>query len=176
MRLLQALTNSLKLQGGLKTLGPRLGEGRGGVLPIMAYTGRHRPKGVPFSNFRNMNGCGFRLSQSRSHGFLVWCGRTRLSLARSRFALGARTIALRAHCRATRSKARLVSKSSADSTSWSIWKGRKIWVFFPYIKWPNRPAEEFIYTVKKSIKCSGFVISSYLKDSAFTAIERNAKF
>ena len=44
---------------------------------------------------------------------------TKLSLARSRFALGtrrsalgARTIALRAHCRATRSKARLVSKSS----------------------------------------------------------------
>ena len=37
---------------------------------------------------------------------------TKLSLARSRFALGARTIALHAHCRATRSKARLVSKSS----------------------------------------------------------------
>ena len=38
---------------------------------------------------------------------------TKLSLARaSRSALGARTIALRAHCRATRSKARLVSKSS----------------------------------------------------------------
>ena len=59
-----------------------------------------------------------RLSQSRSHGFLVWCGRTwheafARSLARaSRSALGARTIALRAHCRATRSKARLVSKSS----------------------------------------------------------------
>ena len=35
-----------------------------------------------------------RLSQSRSLGFLVWCGRTRLSLAR-----------------ASRSKARLVSKS-----------------------------------------------------------------
>ena len=34
------------------------------------------------------------------------------SLARSRFALGARTIALRAHCRATRSKARLVNKSN----------------------------------------------------------------
>ena len=34
-----------------------------------------------------------------------------LSLARSPFALGARTIALGAHCRATRSKARLVSKS-----------------------------------------------------------------
>ena len=32
-------------------------------------------------------------------------------LARSRFALGARTIVLRAHCRATRSKAGLVSKS-----------------------------------------------------------------
>ena len=54
-----------------------------------------------------------RLSQSRSHGFLIWCGRTRheLSLARSRFAFGARTISLRAQCRATRSKARLVSKS-----------------------------------------------------------------
>ena len=36
---------------------------------------------------------------------------TSFSLARSRFALGARTIALRAHCRATRSKARLVGKS-----------------------------------------------------------------
>jgi len=35
----------------------------------------------------------------------------KLSLARSRFVLGARTIALRAHCHATRSKARLVSKS-----------------------------------------------------------------
>ena len=27
----------------------------GGVLPIMAYTGRIRPKGVPFSGFRYMN-------------------------------------------------------------------------------------------------------------------------
>ena len=34
------------------------------------------------------------------------------SLARSCFALGARTITLRAHCRATRSKGRLVSKST----------------------------------------------------------------
>ena len=42
-----------------------------------------------------------RLSQSRSLGFLVWCGRTRHD----------RTIALRAASRATRSKARLVSKS-----------------------------------------------------------------
>ena len=56
-----------------------------------------------------------RLSKSRSHGFLVWCGRIRherrRAFARSPFALGARTIALGAHCRATRSKARLVSKS-----------------------------------------------------------------
>ena len=28
----------------------------GGVLPIMAYTGRLRPKGVPFSAFRYMKG------------------------------------------------------------------------------------------------------------------------
>jgi len=28
----------------------------GGVLPIMAYTGRLRPKGVPFSGFRYMKG------------------------------------------------------------------------------------------------------------------------
>ena len=48
-----------------------------------------------------------RLSQSRSLSFLVWCGRTSF---RS-LALRARTIAVRAHCRATRSKARLVSKS-----------------------------------------------------------------
>ena len=39
-----------------------------------------------------------------------------LSLVRSHFALGACTIALRAHCRATRSKARLVSKSTDKST------------------------------------------------------------
>ena len=29
---------------------------RGGVLPIMAYTGRLRPKGVPFSGFRYKKG------------------------------------------------------------------------------------------------------------------------
>ena len=28
----------------------------GGVLPIMAYTGRLRPKGVPFSGFKYMKG------------------------------------------------------------------------------------------------------------------------
>ena len=35
------------------------GGGRGegvGVLPIMAHTGRLRPKGVPFSRFRYMKG------------------------------------------------------------------------------------------------------------------------
>ena len=31
----------------------------GGVLPIMAYTGRLRPKGVPFSGFRYIKGWGF---------------------------------------------------------------------------------------------------------------------
>ena len=30
-----------------------------GVLPIMAYTGRLRPTGVPFSGFRYMKGWGF---------------------------------------------------------------------------------------------------------------------
>ena len=45
---------------------------------------------------------------------LFWSGVVRpgtKAFARSRFALGARTIVLRAHCRATRSKARLVSKT-----------------------------------------------------------------
>jgi len=30
--------------------------GGGGVLPIMAFTGRLRPKGVPFSGFRYIKG------------------------------------------------------------------------------------------------------------------------
>ena len=55
-----------------------------------------------------------RLSQSRSRGFLVWCGRTRGFRS---LALRGRTIALRAHCRATRSKARLVSKSTLFAVS-----------------------------------------------------------
>ena len=33
--------------------------GGGGVLPIMAFTGRLRPKGVSFSGFRYMKGKGF---------------------------------------------------------------------------------------------------------------------
>ena len=35
--------------------------GGGGVLPLMAYTGRLRPKGVPFSGFRCMKGSGFHM-------------------------------------------------------------------------------------------------------------------
>ena len=34
----------------------RIPGGGGGVLPIMAYTGRLRPKGVPFSGFRYIKG------------------------------------------------------------------------------------------------------------------------
>ena len=73
-----------------------------------------------------------RLSQSRSHGFLVWCGRTRheLSLVRS--------LALRAHCRATRSKARLVSKSTILQVTESA--------FFPrshgFLVWCGRTRHE----------------------------------
>ena len=37
------------------------GGGGGGLLPIMAYTGRLRPKGEPFSGFRYMKGYGFHL-------------------------------------------------------------------------------------------------------------------
>ena len=33
-----------------------------GVLPMMAYTGRLRPKGVPFSGFRYMKGYSLSLS------------------------------------------------------------------------------------------------------------------
>jgi len=38
--------------GGKSSWGP----GGGGVLPIKAYTGRLRPKGVPFSGFRYIKG------------------------------------------------------------------------------------------------------------------------
>ena len=31
-------------------------KGGGGLLPTMAFTGRPRPKGVPFSGFRYMKG------------------------------------------------------------------------------------------------------------------------
>ena len=39
---------------------PRGGRG-GGVLPMMAYSGRLRPKGVSFSVFRCMKGVGISL-------------------------------------------------------------------------------------------------------------------
>ena len=38
---------------------PEGGGGGGEVLPIMAYTGRLRPKRVPFSGFRYIKGWGF---------------------------------------------------------------------------------------------------------------------
>ena len=42
--------------------------------------------------------------------------------------------------------------------------------------WMNyRPAEKF-YGLIKTIKCSIFVIDSYLKVSAFTAVKRDVKF
>ena len=37
-------------------VGIAMDPGGGGVLPIMAYTGRFRPKGVPFSGFRYIKG------------------------------------------------------------------------------------------------------------------------
>ena len=79
-----------------------------------------------------------RLSQRRSLGFLVWCGRTRherrafarsrFALARSRSALRARTIALRAHSRATRSKARLVSKSNFEFMTSDPRQDDRFWI------------------------------------------------
>jgi len=42
-------TNNLSVHLKVCSLEPR---GGGGVLPIMAYTGRLHPKGVPFSGFR----------------------------------------------------------------------------------------------------------------------------
>ena len=36
-----------------------MGEVGGGVLPIMAFSGRSPPKGVPFSILRYMKGYGF---------------------------------------------------------------------------------------------------------------------
>ena len=46
----------------------------GGVLPIMAYTGRFRPKGVPFSGFSYMKGLGFySLKYTKGQGnMLFW--------------------------------------------------------------------------------------------------------
>ena len=38
------------------------------------------------------------------------------------------------------------------------------------------PTDRLLMAVKKLRKGSGFVIYSYLKDSAFTAVKRRAKF
>ena len=50
------ITKFVKTPRRLEDSGSTVGGGGGGVLPILAYTGRRRPKGVPFSGFRNMNG------------------------------------------------------------------------------------------------------------------------
>ena len=44
-------TRNVWVSGGVREPG-------GGVLPMMAYTGRLRPKGVCFSDFRYMKGYG----------------------------------------------------------------------------------------------------------------------
>ena len=41
-------------------------EGGGGVLPMMAYTERLCPKGVPFSGFKCMKGSGFHLLKKKN--------------------------------------------------------------------------------------------------------------
>ena len=46
----KALRDDVTVLGGSAMLGGW------GVLPIMAYTGRLRPKGVPFSGFRYIKG------------------------------------------------------------------------------------------------------------------------
>ena len=45
---------------------------------------------------------------------------------------------------------------------------------FGSVKAPKGLTDEF-YGIKKSIKCSIFVIDSYLKDSTFTAVTRDAR-
>ena len=50
-----------------------------GVLPITAYTGRLRQKGVPFSGFRNMKGYGVSLfgeNEKEGKSVIAVCKRT----------------------------------------------------------------------------------------------------
>ena len=61
-----------------------------------------------------------------------------------------------------------------DFSSWSIYKGREI-CRLGLLKGPKGLTDEF-YGFIKSRKRSIFVIDSYLKDSAFTAVKRDAKF
>ena len=52
-----SLVSLLPIQSSLwVSLITNLIPGGGGVLPIMAYTGRLRPKGVPFSGFKYEKG------------------------------------------------------------------------------------------------------------------------
>ena len=44
--------------------------GGGGVLPLMAYTGRLRPKGVLFSGFRCMKGSGFHMLKNKKYIYI----------------------------------------------------------------------------------------------------------
>ena len=60
------------------------------------------------------------------------------------------------------------------SRSRSIWKGREI-CHLGLWEDPKGLTDEF-YGFKKSKKRSIFVIDCYLKDSAFTAVKRDAKF
>ena len=53
--------------------GPVQGGG-GGLLPMMAYTGRLHPKGVSFSGFRYMRGVGISLVEVYKRGgkSVIW--------------------------------------------------------------------------------------------------------
>jgi len=53
--LIQAKLRRLQSVEARRALHPR----GGGALPIMAYTGRLRPKGIPFSGFKYIKGWGF---------------------------------------------------------------------------------------------------------------------
>ena len=60
-----------------------------------------------------------------------------------------------------------------DFTGWRIWKvGKSVFLF------PEKPkrANNALNGCEKSKKCSEFVIDSYLKDSAFISVKRDAKF
>ena len=48
------LLTYLRLKG--TSCSPSLPQSHGGILPVMAYMGRLRPKGAPFSGFRCMKG------------------------------------------------------------------------------------------------------------------------
>ena len=55
---LKCLGNEIGPEIGYGILDPGGGGGGGGALPIVDYTGRLRPKGVPFSDWRYIKGYG----------------------------------------------------------------------------------------------------------------------